>query len=361
MGVTDGSAGRRSSSSSRHCGPFTRRSATAVPRLAGSPRWRGLTRTSASDRVPVGRRAQGLPGARPALRPTPLVRRTEGPGRAAAPRLRPGAGGLAPGGTRRPRRVRVAGQGRPEGKRPPSPSGPRRPRRIAATTSAPGRRQDGRGGDGSAVPPPGGRTARRSDVAVPAARGRSRPSRSPASAPSTPSATSAACRTSTPRRSPPQGPRKLLPGAVAALPGLPPDAAAAAGGGVGEVALTSALDGASAPSVDDSEPTWGALAKIIRETRFAFTFRRLQFMSEWWSVPTGDYWQEVRPLVASTGSAPSSRRTSSARPITPASAGSPTCSTRPTSTSTPCRWPRCSGHRLNPRAKLPLYSIERSS
>jgi tetratricopeptide (TPR) repeat protein len=65
-----------------------------------------------------------------------------------------------------------------------------------------------------------------------------------------------------------------------------------------EVAMTQGLDDASIPAGDLAEPSWGALARIVRETRFAFTYRRLDFMAYKWSVPTDDYWEEVRPLVA---------------------------------------------------------------
>ena len=90
---------------------------------------------------------------------------------------------------------------------------------------------------------------------------------------------------------------KSVPRRIAAIPGLP-DAARKAAERVDEVAMTRALDDASVPAGDAAEPSWGALAKIVRETRFAFTCRRLDFMRNMWSVPTDDYWDEVRPLVA---------------------------------------------------------------
>jgi tetratricopeptide (TPR) repeat protein len=65
-----------------------------------------------------------------------------------------------------------------------------------------------------------------------------------------------------------------------------------------EVEMTQALDAASVAATDLAEPSWGALARIVRETRFAFTCRRLEFMSTMWNVPTDDYWKQVRSLVA---------------------------------------------------------------
>ena len=72
---------------------------------------------------------------------------------------------------------------------------------------------------------------------------------------------------------------KSVPRRIAAIPGLP-DAARKAAERLDEVAMTRALDDASVPAGDPAEPSWGALAKIVRETRFAFTCRRLDFMSK---------------------------------------------------------------------------------
>ena len=90
---------------------------------------------------------------------------------------------------------------------------------------------------------------------------------------------------------------KSVPQRIAAIPGLPEAARKAAEHG-DEVAITRTLDDASVPAGDAAEPSWGALARIVRETRFAFTCRRLDFMRNMWSVPTDDYWAEIRPLVA---------------------------------------------------------------
>ncbi len=89
-----------------------------------------------------------------------------------------------------------------------------------------------------------------------------------------------------------------VPRHIAAIPGLPEPARRAAER-LDEVALTQALDEASNTGGDSAELSWSALAKIVRETRFAFTSRRLEFMRIMWSVPTDEYWAEVKPLVAS--------------------------------------------------------------
>jgi tetratricopeptide (TPR) repeat protein len=88
-----------------------------------------------------------------------------------------------------------------------------------------------------------------------------------------------------------------VPRRTATVPGLP-EAARKAAERSDEAALTRALDDAAGAPGDAAEPSWGALAKIVRETRFAFTCRRLEFMCNHWNVPTDEYWEEVRPLVA---------------------------------------------------------------
>ncbi len=40
------------------------------------------------------------------------------------------------------------------------------------------------------------------------------------------------------------------------------------------------------------------LAHLAKETRFVHCWRRLHFMTHVWNVPTGDYFDEVRPFVA---------------------------------------------------------------
>jgi hypothetical protein len=91
---------------------------------------------------------------------------------------------------------------------------------------------------------------------------------------------------------------KAVPRRIAALPGLPDSVLKTMRGNADEPAMTRALDEAAAADPDAAEPSWGALAKIVRETRFAFTYQRLYFMRDMWSVPLDEYWGEVRPLVA---------------------------------------------------------------
>ena len=58
---------------------------------------------------------------------------------------------------------------------------------------------------------------------------------------------------------------KNVPRRIAAIPGLP-EAARKAAERLDEVAMTRALDDASVPAGDPVEPSWGALAKMVRET-----------------------------------------------------------------------------------------------
>lgn len=95
----------------------------------------------------------------------------------------------------------------------------------------------------------------------------------------------------------PEALSRRVPRRIATLPGLPEPVRQAALR-ADEVAMTKALEDATADGADPVEPSWAALARIVRETRFVFTFRRIYFMAVQWSVPTGDYWEEVRPMVA---------------------------------------------------------------
>jgi tetratricopeptide (TPR) repeat protein len=86
----------------------------------------------------------------------------------------------------------------------------------------------------------------------------------------------------------------IIPRKIAALP----DAPEAVKNPETPEALTRALDEAATPKRDHGEPSWGALARNIRETRFIQVWRRLSFMRDLWNVPTNDYWREASPLVA---------------------------------------------------------------
>ena len=58
------------------------------------------------------------------------------------------------------------------------------------------------------------------------------------------------------------------------------------------------FDKAGRAENDAGEPAWGAVAHSIRETRFVQIYRRVYFMRMMWSVPTDEYWNEVRLDVA---------------------------------------------------------------
>jgi tetratricopeptide (TPR) repeat protein len=58
------------------------------------------------------------------------------------------------------------------------------------------------------------------------------------------------------------------------------------------------FDKAGTPDFDAGEPSWGALGRMVRETRFVQIFRRLYFMKVLWSVPVDEYWNEVREEIA---------------------------------------------------------------
>ncbi len=62
-------------------------------------------------------------------------------------------------------------------------------------------------------------------------------------------------------------------------------------------AAAAVFDKAGAPENDTGEPAWGALARMIRETRFVHVFRRLYFMKHFWGVPVDEYWNEVRAEI----------------------------------------------------------------
>lgn len=63
------------------------------------------------------------------------------------------------------------------------------------------------------------------------------------------------------------------------------------------LAIVQALDDAGAPTTDSGELSWGVLAHLAREARFAHIWRRLYFMTSIWAVPADDYWEEVQDLV----------------------------------------------------------------
>ena len=85
---------------------------------------------------------------------------------------------------------------------------------------------------------------------------------------------------------------------VAALPGLPESLGKRFedGGAVEEVALRQALD--EAATHDTNGLTWGALAQILRETRFWQVARRLHFLAYPLGAGAGEFVNEARPMLA---------------------------------------------------------------
>ena len=65
-----------------------------------------------------------------------------------------------------------------------------------------------------------------------------------------------------------------------------------------EAEVIEALGSPVAPGDANAEPGWGVLAHLLRETNFIQIWRRLNFMMTTWSVPVGDYWASIKPLVA---------------------------------------------------------------
>ncbi|WP_165070444.1 tetratricopeptide repeat protein [Paludisphaera rhizosphaerae] len=85
---------------------------------------------------------------------------------------------------------------------------------------------------------------------------------------------------------------------LAAVPGLPERVRKALERQADDQALDEALSDAGRPKVDDGELDWGVLGLLAREFRFVQVERRLMFMTVKWSVPVDEYWEEVRPQVA---------------------------------------------------------------
>ncbi len=89
-----------------------------------------------------------------------------------------------------------------------------------------------------------------------------------------------------------------LPGSLKAMPGIPAAMRAAIDRADGHTsALLNVLEKSGTPEADQSEPSWGALSHLLRETHFLQVYRRLHFMRFAWGVPTDDYWDEARPSV----------------------------------------------------------------
>ena len=97
---------------------------------------------------------------------------------------------------------------------------------------------------------------------------------------------------------PPQVLSQVVPRRIRSMNSLPESVRVAIDGNAGEVAMVDALDRAGRPENDVGEPSWTVLAQLIRDTRFLQVQHRLYFMRYWWGVPTEEFWDEARPLVA---------------------------------------------------------------
>lgn len=96
----------------------------------------------------------------------------------------------------------------------------------------------------------------------------------------------------------PQALEHFLTSGLAESDGVPPDLKQQLQAQLGLVRAVEMFDRAGAPDHDPGEPSWGALAHLIRETRFVQVFRRIHFMKVMWSVPVDAYWNEVHLDVA---------------------------------------------------------------
>ncbi len=91
---------------------------------------------------------------------------------------------------------------------------------------------------------------------------------------------------------------RVVPRTIREMEGLPAGVRDVIDRQAGEVALAEALSRAGAVGADDGEPSWGALAQMVRETRFVQVARRLLFMRYMWSVPVDEFWAESHLSVA---------------------------------------------------------------
>ncbi len=95
----------------------------------------------------------------------------------------------------------------------------------------------------------------------------------------------------------PQSLEQLLLEKLPGLEGIPADVKRQLANRQAAFAAAAIFDKAGAPELDTGEPAWGAVARMIRETRFVHIFRRLYFMKYMWAVPVEEYWNEVRPEI----------------------------------------------------------------
>ncbi len=91
---------------------------------------------------------------------------------------------------------------------------------------------------------------------------------------------------------------RLLPVKLGSLASLPETVKKTLDRGGDEMTLVHQLEQAGRPDRDIGEPSWGALAHLVKETRFVHVYRRLHFMARKWNVPVDAFFKDVRPLVA---------------------------------------------------------------
>lgn len=100
------------------------------------------------------------------------------------------------------------------------------------------------------------------------------------------------------------GPRTLgarIYGRLKGLPSLPGRVSASArglGAGAPEPQVRTLVWKALLASPEPSEPSWPLLGRLIEETTFMQIVRRGDFMHDTWGVPTGEFVDEVAPLIA---------------------------------------------------------------
>ncbi len=95
----------------------------------------------------------------------------------------------------------------------------------------------------------------------------------------------------------PEALARVFPTKLAAADAIPVGVREAIGREGDTRGLADALERASTPAADRGEPSWCVLAHLVRETLFVQTYRRLDFLKEWLSVPVDDFWTNAGPVV----------------------------------------------------------------
>jgi HEAT repeats len=86
-----------------------------------------------------------------------------------------------------------------------------------------------------------------------------------------------------------------------AMPGLPKAVADLLGGDLDpdrERRVLQALSASSRLGHDEDGLAWSGFAGLVRDIRYVQVFRRLDFMARRWSVPTKDYFVDIKPWIA---------------------------------------------------------------